>query len=83
MNNCRYVVELCSSLAIYALLLVLSSWLHHRFEPHGTALIVVALLPVFAIGLIAWVILRAMSQLDELQRRIQLDALALHLQGPH
>jgi hypothetical protein len=76
MNHRRYTIELGLSLAAYAILLVLSNYLHHRLEPQGMALIAVALLPCLAIGFIAWAILRQLRVLDEMQRRIQLDALA-------
>ena len=81
MKKYRYIIEFGLSMAVYSLLLVLSNWLVRRFDPDGLALVLVTLMPVLAVGLITWAVLREMARLDELQRRIQLDALAFSFAG--
>lgn len=73
----RYYLEFFATLAAYAVTLIGSIWvlLGAGIESRaGQAL--VALSPMIPGGLMCWVILRQMRRVDELQRRIQLEALA-------
>jgi uncharacterized membrane protein YcjF (UPF0283 family) len=77
MRSRRYVIELFSAMAGYAVLLagavyVLKTW--YPPEPWRT---VTVLTPMLAICVVAWTILREFRRLDEMQLRIQLEALAI------
>ena len=75
MRRSPYVKELLSTLAVYAAVLVGSIELlqHSDFGPRWQAAI--ALTPMLACFAAAWVILREIRRMDELQRRIQFEAL--------
>lgn len=75
MSRSPYVKEMLSMLAIYAVALVGSIELlqHSDFGPALQAAI--ALTPMLACFAAAWVILREIRRMDELQRRIQFEAL--------
>jgi hypothetical protein len=77
----RYTLELFSTLLLYAALLVGSiEILQHTAlpDPWRTAL---ALSPMLAFALGGQVVLRQLRRMDEMQRRIQLEALAFSLAG--
>lgn len=77
----RYTIELTLSLAAYVALLILSNqFLSYPALPNW-AEIAVVLLPMVAALLIIWTILRRLQQIDELQRRIQFEALAIAFCG--
>lgn len=77
----RYLVELGASLLLYVLLLVLSlRLLAHGVQPQG-ARIAVSLLPMLAAVPLCAAVVRQLGRIDELQRRIQLEALALAFTG--
>ncbi len=70
----RYALELGLAILAYAGLLILSlTLLPHLTDPAARYLM--SLLPMLPGSAIAWVILRQIRRLDELQRRIQLEAL--------
>ena len=75
MPRSPYIKEMLSMLAIYAVVLVGSIELlqHSDFGPTWQAAI--ALTPMLACFAAAWVILREIRRMDELQRRIQFEAL--------
>ncbi len=75
MTRSPYVKELLSTLAVYGAALVGSIELlqHSEFAPGWRAAI--ALTPMLACLAAAWVILREIRRMDELQRRIQFEAL--------
>jgi len=75
MPRSPYVKELLSTLAVYAVALVGSIELlqHSDFPPGWRAAI--ALTPMLACLAMAWVILREIRRMDEMQRRIQFEAL--------
>lgn len=51
-------------------------WGIKKVEPGSTAALVFALLPLPAFAVLLWAFIRGVRSLDELQRRIQLEALA-------
>jgi hypothetical protein len=64
-------------LAILAGVLMIAVSLVNRLAAPGPVLrVVLAIVPVLPIAALAWAILRAIQRLDELQRRIQLDAMS-------
>jgi hypothetical protein len=77
----RYTKELLSTMVVYGLLLVGSNELlaHAAIaSPWRDAL---ALSPMLAAAATAWVILRELRRMDELQMRIQLEALGFAFAG--
>ena len=77
----RYLVEFGASLALYIVLLVVSlRLLAHGVQPQG-ARIVVSLLPMLAGLPLCVAVVRRLGRIDELQRKIQLEALALAFTG--
>ncbi|MEO1311529.1 MAG: hypothetical protein AAFV51_11270 [Pseudomonadota bacterium] len=73
----RYAVELLSSIAVYGGSLVLANHLYGRLEPDGGLAALIALVPVAATGLTAYVILKHLFTMDELHRKIQFEAFAV------
>ena len=74
-NAKRYLKEFLGAMAGYAALVPLSMWMLRGREhtPLGYA---VAFLPIVPSALALWAFLRMFRGLDELQRRIQLEAVA-------
>ncbi len=70
----RYALELALALLAYAGLLVVSLTLFPHLAGQASRYVVI-LLPMVPAGALAWVVLRQLRRLDELQRRIQLEAL--------
>lgn len=71
----RYIRDVILALFVYALLLIASNLLlRSGIDSEGLRLIV-ALSPVLPFAIIAWIVWRALSQMDELFRKIQFDAL--------
>ncbi len=63
-------------LALLAGGLMIAASLANRLTDPGPGLrVALAILPVLPLAALAWAILRAIQQLDELQRRIHLDAM--------
>jgi len=73
----RYLVELGGALALYGVLLVGANMAERAWRPHGAALIALNLVPMIGAVAGAIAIMRQLWRMDELQRRIQLDALAM------
>jgi hypothetical protein len=76
----RYLVELMSVITLYACALALSGALL-RAWPEGAVRIPIALLPMLPALLIPVVCVRFLRQADELQQRIQLEALGFAFVG--
>lgn len=72
----RYMLQLSVGLAIYATALVISLKVLQAGVADPALQIALALLPLAGVAFIVWVIVRQIQQLDELQRRVQLEALA-------
>ena len=64
-------------LALLAGVLMIAASLVNRLADPGAALrVALAIVPVLPLAALAWAIMRAIASLDELQRRIQLDAMS-------
>ncbi len=82
MNHRKYIVELMSGLGIYIALLFVSNAMRAHWHPARDGVgIALALLPMAGALVTAWAILRQIRRMDELQRRIQFEALALSFLG--
>lgn len=77
MNNRRYYFELGAAFALYAGLLVASNLIDDAFHVTGGARIALALTPMIGAAAAGWAVMRGIWRMDELQRRIQLDAIAM------
>ena len=79
-NGKRYLKEFLSAMAGYTLMVPLSIRLlrGHEHTPVGYAL---AFLPIIPSALAMWAVMRYFRVLDELQRRIQLEAVAFSFLG--
>lgn len=77
----RYHGELGGALALYAALLVGANMIERAIHPDGPLRLVINLVPMIGALAAAWAILRALWRMDEMQRRIQLDAIALSFLG--
>ncbi|MGR0185732.1 hypothetical protein [Azospirillum aestuarii] len=77
----RYSVELSGALALYAVLLLGANAADRVFEPDGAAKMALTLLPILGTVIVAWAVLRGLRRMDELQRRIQFDAIVLSCIG--
>ncbi|MFJ1299045.1 hypothetical protein ACILG0_03700 [Pseudomonadota bacterium AL_CKDN230030165-1A_HGKHYDSX7] len=77
----RYALELCAALAFYVVLLIGANLVEAAIDPSGGLKIAINLLPMIGALAAAWAIMRALWQMDELQRRIQLDAIAISFLG--
>ena len=76
-----YTRELGGALVIYAALLVASIYLTRALHPGGLARYAIVLTPMLGIVACVWAIVRQLRRLDEMQRRIQLEALAISFAG--
>ena len=70
-----------AAMALYAVLLVGSNLLERSLDPTGALLVTINVLPIGGVLAAAWAIVRAFGRMDELQRRIQFDALVLAFAG--
>ena len=77
MQNRRYFLELMAALALYAALLLGSNLLDSQIHTTGGLRIALALTPMIGALAACWAVMRAIWRMDELQRRIQLDAIAI------
>jgi len=74
-NSKRYLKEFGASMAAYSIMVPVSTWLlkGHEHTPLGYA---IAFLPIIPSALALWAFMRMFRGLDELQRRIQFEAVA-------
>lgn len=77
----RYVIELGGALALYGVLLVGSNMVDRAIEPTGNLKLAIALVPMIGALAGTWAIMRGLWRMDELQRRIQFDAIAMAFLG--
>jgi hypothetical protein len=77
----QYIVELGGALVLYAALLFGAAAVERAVQPAGMLKLAVYLVPMLGALAGAWAILRALWRMDELQRRIQLDAIAMSFLG--
>jgi len=75
-NHKRYLREFLPAMLAYAVVVIISVWLiKHQIYP--SLRIVIALLPMIPALFAMWAAIRYFRGLDELQRRIQFEGLAL------
>ena len=77
----RYVFELSAAMGLYALLLIGASMAERAAHPTGMLNLTINLVPMLGALTAAYVILRNLRQMDEMQRRIQFDAIAMSFVG--
>lgn len=77
----QYVIELAGAMGLYALLLVGANMLERALGPEGSLKLAINLVPMVGALAAAWVILRHLGRMDEMQRRIQFDAISLSFIG--
>ena len=77
----RYVLELGAALVLYAVLLVGANAVERAAQPAGYLKLAINLVPMIGMIAAAWAILRGLWRMDEMQRRIQLDAIAISFLG--
>ncbi|WP_114391585.1 hypothetical protein [Oleisolibacter albus] len=77
----RHVLELGAALLLYAGLLLASNLADRVFLPTGAAKLILAVTPMVGAVAAAWTILRGVRRMDELQRRVQFEAIALAFAG--
>ncbi len=77
----RYILELGGALILYAVLLIGANALERAVQPVGNLKLAINLVPMIGMVAAAWAILRGLWQMDEMQRRIQFDAIAISFLG--
>lgn len=77
----QYTLEFGGALALYIGLLVGAAAIERALEPTGSLKIAINLAPMIGAFAAAWAIMRGLWRMDELQRRIQLDAIAISFLG--
>jgi hypothetical protein len=81
MKSKQYLRELTATLAVYGAMLFGSIELLTHVAVARPWRDVIALSPMLPAAAMAWVILRELRRMDELQRRIQLEALGFSFAG--
>ncbi|MFT4003575.1 MAG: hypothetical protein QM684_25370 [Rhizobium sp.] len=82
MTRYRYLVELGASMLAYGAALTMSVWLiDHGMVENPVWKTILSLTPMLPAFLVAMSILRHLRRIDELQRRIQLEAFSLAFAG--
>jgi hypothetical protein len=77
MHDRNYLKELGGAIALYVVLLLGSNMIDDALHPAPAARMVLALSPMMGAALVAWAVMRKIRRLDEMQRRIQLEAISL------
>jgi hypothetical protein len=81
MKSRQYVKELATTLVAYGVVLVGSIELLTRVDVARPWRDAIALSPMLPAAAMAWIVLRELRRMDELQRRIQLEALGFSFAG--
>jgi hypothetical protein len=81
MKSKQYLKELTTALVVYGVMLFGSIALLTHVDVARPWRDLVALSPMLPAAAMAWVILRELRRMDELQRRIQLEALGFSFAG--
>ena len=81
MKNKQYLKELTATLVAYLVTLTGSIELLSRLVIDRPWRDLVAMCPMIPAAAVAWVVLRELRRMDELQRRIQLEALGFSFAG--
>lgn len=77
----QYTLELGGALALYAMLLVGAAALERAINLSDIVRLAINLVPMIGAFAAAWAIMRGLWRMDELQRRIQFDAIAMSFLG--
>lgn len=78
----RFLVPMASGFAAYAAMLIVSQRLLAGDPDYSTAIrIALSLAPMAPAAFLCWTIVRSIGRLDEMQRKLQLEALALAFAG--
>ena len=77
----QYILELGGALILYAVLLIGANALERAVQPVGNLKLAINLVPMIGMVAAAWAILRGLWRMDEMQRRIQFDAIAISFLG--
>lgn len=77
----QYFLELGGALVLYAVLLIGTGLAERAIHPVGAAKLAINLVPMIGMAAGAWAILRGLWRMDEMQRRIQFDAIAIAFLG--
>lgn len=81
MNKFRHLFELVLSILLYIVVLVFSLRNLKNNQLDDSTQMIVTLLPVIPCVFVCWSVIRQLSQLDEMQHRIQLQAFAIAFVG--
>jgi hypothetical protein len=81
MKSKQYTKELTTALVVYGVMLIGSIQLLTHLDLARPWRDLVALSPMLPAAATAWVVLRELRRMDELQRRIQLEALGFSFAG--
>jgi hypothetical protein len=81
MKSKQYVKELVTTLVVYGAMLVGSIGLLTHVDVARAWRDLIALCPMLPAAAMAWIVLRELRRMDELQRRIQLEALGFSFAG--
>lgn len=77
----QYLIELGGAFVLYGALLVGAAAIERAIQPEGVLKLAINLAPMIGALAAAWAIMRGLWRMDEMQRRIQLDAIALAFLG--
>jgi hypothetical protein len=77
----RYVIELSAAMGLYAVLLMGANLTERALHPTGMLNLTINLAPMLGAFAAAYVIVRNLGQMDEMQRRIQFDAIVMSFVG--
>lgn len=77
----RYLLELGGALLFHAASLAAAAAIAQAIQPTGAGRLALQLLPVLGAFAVAWAVLRGLRGMDELQRRIQLEAIDIAFLG--
>lgn len=77
----RYAFEFLAAMGIYALVLVASLLALNAMPPDSAWRVPVSLLPVLPCVLALWVVVRQTRRMDELQMRVQFEAIGFAFAG--
>ncbi|MFC0502031.1 hypothetical protein [Asaia krungthepensis] len=80
-RSARYGIELGAAIALYGILLCAANRIEFLYHPIGLWLFALSMMPMIGAFAGAWAILRGIHRMDELQRRVQLDAIAISFLG--
>ncbi len=81
MGGRRYLAELGAAIIAYTAVLVLSLTVLIHAQLRGPAATLIAMTPMIPAAGACWAMLRQVRRIDEMQRRVQLEALAISFAG--